>query len=45
MIKSKQIDSFFKRKTCNEDEKMYLRQLNLRNFMRIQELRKWKTTL
>jgi len=43
MIKNKQIDSFFKRKTCHEDEKkIHLRQLNLRNFMGIQELKKMK---
>jgi len=37
MIKSKEIDSFFQRKTCDvmKMRKMYLRQLNLRNFMRI----------
>ena len=42
MIKSKRIDSFFKRKVCDEDEKMHLRHLKLRNFMIIQILKKTK---
>jgi len=42
MLKSKIIDYFFKRKACDEDEKRHLLQLNLRNFMRIQELKKMK---
>ena len=41
MIKSKRIDFFSKRKACDEDEKMHLR-LKLRNFMRIQILKKTK---
>lgn len=42
MLESKRIYSFFKKKVCDEDEKMHLGQLNLRNFLRIQELKKMK---
>jgi len=42
MIKSRRIDSFFKRNVCDEDEKMHLRHLNLRNFTIIQKLKKMK---
>jgi len=42
MIKSRRIDSFFKRNACDEDEKMYLRHLNLENFTIIQKMKKMK---
>jgi len=42
MIKSRRIDSFFKRNACDEDEKMYLHHLNLRNFTIIQKMKKMK---
>jgi len=43
MINSKKIYSFFKRKTCDEDEKKNTStSTKLENFMRIQELKKMK---
>jgi len=42
MMKSKRIDFFFKRNACDENEKIHLYQLNLKNFMRTQELKKMK---
>jgi len=40
MVKSKRIDTFFKRKACDQMKKMHLRHLKLWNFMRIQKLKK-----
>ena len=40
MIKNKKMIFLFKRKIC--DEKKCIYELNLRNFMRIQELKKMK---
>ena len=41
MIKSKRIDSFFKKKACDEDEKNAVHHLKFRNLMRIQILKNW----
>jgi len=41
MIKSKRIDSFFKRNACDEDEIIHIRHL-LRNFTIIQKLKEMK---
>jgi len=42
MIKIKKVDFFFKKKTCDKDEKNVSTSTILRNFMRIQELKKMK---
>jgi len=45
MIKSKKIDFFSRERLVMKMKKMNLRQLNLRNFIRIKELKKMKKTL
>ena len=43
MIKSRIIDSFFKKNVCDEDDKkMHICHLNLRNFTIIQKFKKIK---